>query len=263
MPSHSGAFHQPFATLQCNSPALIFLPHTSRAPMQTHADLLAITPMIIGARVLCIVISLILWHFTQRLLARRNPSESTATSPSPVISDGLHDLTRSINQRLLDHPRQADRLLIASSAVIDLLGIYLLISSIFGASFGPYLGLLLIFAVRQICQAFCPLPPPVGMIWRSPGVPSLLVTYGTSCDLFFSGHTAIAVYGAAVLADHFGPIGIAAGCGIAAFEIGAVLVLRAHYTMDVFTGAIVALYLHRVTGELAPHVDGLFRHLAG
>jgi hypothetical protein len=33
------------------------------------------------------------------------------------------------------------------------------------------------------------------MIWRYPGFPSLLVPYVTSSDLFFFGHTAIAIYG--------------------------------------------------------------------
>src|SRR5262249_38805048 len=51
------------------------------------------------------------------------------------------------------------------------------------------------YALRQLCQGLCAFAPPEGMIWRSPGFPSLLVTYGTATDLFFSGHTAIAVYG--------------------------------------------------------------------
>ena len=55
----------------------------------------------------------------------------------------------------------------------------------------------MLFALRQLCQGLCAFAPPgEGMIWRRPGIPSLLVTYGTATDLFFSGHTAIAVYGA-------------------------------------------------------------------
>ena len=69
--------------------------------------------------------------------------------------------------------------------------------------------------------------------------------------------------GAAIIATSFGPIGIAIGIAIAAFEIGTVLVLRAHYTMDVFTGAITALYVHRLTMEWAPTVDRWIGHLAG
>jgi hypothetical protein len=99
------------------------------------------------------------------------------------------------------------------------------------------------------------------MIWRKPGFPALLVTYGTSNDLFFSGHTAIAVYGAAVLATTFGPVGIFLGSMIAVFEMGAVLCLRAHYTMDVFTGAVTALYVHRLAIDWAPVIDKWIAHM--
>jgi hypothetical protein len=225
--------------------------------------LLAIAKMVGALRVLAIVISLGVWHWTQKLLARRNPSADIAPDAPLTISDGIHRLTARVNQRLLDNPRRANALLIASSLVIDLLGFYLLAAAIFGSTIAPFLGLFMVFGLRQICQAFCPLPPPRGMIWRSPGFPSLLVTYGTSCDLFFSGHSAIAVYGCATLATALGPVGIAIGCLIVAFEIWAVLVLRAHYTMDVFTGALAALYAHQLAMQFAPHVDGWIRHAAG
>jgi membrane-associated phospholipid phosphatase len=119
----------------------------------------------------------------------------------------------------------------------------------------------MLFALRQICQAFCPLPPPSGMIWRNPGFPTVLVTYGTSNDLFFSGHTAIAIYGALYLGSTLGPIGIALGIFVAIFEIGTVLILRAHYTMDVFTGAITALYVNQLAWKFAPYVDQFLARL--
>ena len=87
------------------------------------------------------------------------------------------------------------------------------------------------------------------------------MTYGTSDDLFFSGHTAIAVYGAATLAAALGPVGIVLGSLIVFFEIAAVLVLRAHYTMDVFAGAVMALYAHRLAMQWAPAIDGWIGHL--
>jgi hypothetical protein len=216
--------------------------------------------MIAIFRTVAIIISLGIWQLTQKLLARRNVL--VECRDGATITDGIHQLTARYNQKLLDHPQAANILLLASSLVIDLLGIYLLISAIFGKTIEPFLGLFMVFALRQICQAFCPLPPPKGMIWRSPGFPSLLVTYGTSCDLFFSGHTAIAVYGAVTVASAFGPIGIVLGCLIVVFEIVTVLVLRAHYTMDVFTGLIAALWVHQLAVQFAPHVDGWIQHLA-
>jgi hypothetical protein len=223
---------------------------------------ISVAPLVAVGRILAIAASLGLWFWTQSLLSRRNPvtSNESAAEGGPIC-DGIHRLTAPINARLHKYPRRADLLLIASSGVIDLLGFFVLGSAILGPSIEPFLGLQLLFALRQICQAFCPLPPPAGMIWRDPGVPTVLVTYGTSCDLFFSGHTAIAVYGALTLAAAFGPVGAAIGLVIVIFEISVVLVLRAHYTMDVFTGAITALYVHRLAMDWAPAVDRFIVHL--
>jgi hypothetical protein len=219
-----------------------------------HATLVAAAPAVIGTRVAAIGIGLGLWYLTQWLLARRE-QKLPASEASGYIRDGIHELTAPIHRKLLANPRLADALLFASSLVIDLVGFYLLGSAIFGVTIRPFLGLLMLFGLRQICQAFCPLPPPDGMIWRSPGFPTILVTYGTSNDLFFSGHTALAVYGAACLATTFGPIGIALGISIAIFEIITVLVLRAHYTMDVFTGIIAALYVNHLAWQFSSSVD--------
>jgi hypothetical protein len=209
-------------------------------------------------RAIVIAAGLGLWFWTQALLERRGPVCSG--EESGPIPDGIHRLTAKINRRLVENPRRADALLIVSSLVIDVLGLYLIFSAIFGPTISPFLGLLMLFALRQFCQAFCPLPPPPGMIWRRPGFPALLVTYGTSSDLFFSGHTAIAVYGAAVLATNFGAIGIIAGTLLAIFEMATVLVLRAHYTMDVFTGLVTALWVHSLAMRFAPAVDGWIGH---
>ena len=75
--------------------------------------------------------------------------------------------------------------------------------------------------------------------------------------------TAIAVYGAATLAGHWGPWGLALGLAIAFFEAITVLVLRAHYTMDVFTGIVCALWVYTLSGQFAPHVDSLIQRLVG
>jgi membrane-associated phospholipid phosphatase len=39
------------------------------------------------------------------------------------------------------------------------------------------------------------------------------------------------------------------------FEIAAVLILRAHYTMDVFTGAVTALWVAHFCDSVAPRLD--------
>jgi hypothetical protein len=200
-----------------------------------------------GARLALIVVGLAGWFWTQRLIGRR-------AWPAGRISDGIHEWTGGLNRRLHAHPAWADRLLIVTSAIIDVLGLFLLGSAIFGPSFRPFLGLAIVFVLRQLCQGLCALPPPEGMIWRHPGFPSLLVTYGTATDLFFSGHTAIAVYGAVELARLGGPW-IALGIALAVIEATTVLVLRAHYTMDVFAAIVTGLWVAGVADVLAPVFD--------
>jgi hypothetical protein len=205
----------------------------------------------------CLVIAAGLgaWFATQAWLARRPLTGSG-------MQDRVHDLTEPLNRWLAAHPRHADALLIFSSALIDIVGLWLLLSAVFGPSFGPFIGLLLLFALRQVCQGLCALQPPPGMIWRSPGFPTALVTYGTSNDLFFSGHTALAVYGGLELAHQLGAWGIAAGIAFVAIEVAVVLVLRAHYTLDVIAGAFAALWVWGVAQAAAPRVDALLASFA-
>ena len=201
-----------------------------------------------GLRVALVVAGLCVWYGTQALLKYR-------PSGVGVLGDGLHALTEGVFRYLSSHKTAADWLLIISSLGIDCLGGFVLVQSVLGPSVRPFVGLFIVFVARQVCQALCALPPPAGMIWRSPGVPSLLVTYGVANDLFFSGHTALAVYGAIELGRWGGPAWAVAGGLLALFETATVLVLRAHYTMDVFTGAVTAFAAAVAADYLAPSCD--------
>ena len=175
-------------------------------------------------RALLVALGLAAWFWTQSIIGQRALS-------GQAIGDELHVLTAPAYQYLLDHPRAANGLLIVSSAFID--------------------------------QALCALPPPEEMIWHNPGLPSLVVTYSVANDLFFSGHTAIAVFGAVELARlgrrWLGVLGV----GVALFEVAAVLTLRAHYTMDVFTGAVTALLVAGVAAKISPWCDRALAGLTG
>jgi membrane-associated phospholipid phosphatase len=82
----------------------------------------------------------------------------------------------------------------------------------------------------------------------------LLVTYGVSNDLFFSGHTALAVFGVVEL-GRFRRSLVPWCVGLAIFEMVAVLALRAHWTMDVYAGAVSALLVALLAPTLARPVD--------
>jgi hypothetical protein len=202
-------------------------------------------------RISVIVVALALWFWTQRLISRK-------AMTNQGVGDRLHEWTASTNAWFWSHPRAADLTLITSSAFIDIFGLYLIGATIFGPTFRPFLALLMLFILRQVCQGLCTLPIPQGMIWRYPGFPSLLVTYGTSNDLFFSGHTAIAVLCTLELAQVAPVWVVAIAAAIAFLEMTVVIVLRAHYTIDVFAAAFTAWCCHSLAGRIAPQLIAWF-----
>ena len=187
-----------------------------------------------GLRAVLVLCALVAWFWSQALIGSR-------VLKGGAIGDGMHDLTAPLNRYLLNHPRAANATLIVSSFFIDAFGIFLIGAGIFGPTLRPFLALLILFAFRQLCQALCALPTPKDLIWRYPGFPSLLVTYGVGNDFFISGHTAIAVLGAIEI-GRMGPLWMGEAAGmVALLEAGTVLVLRAHYTMDVLAAACAAV----------------------
>lgn len=203
---------------------------------------------LILTRIGVVVVSLLVWHWTQKLIGAR-------MHPLAGLGDWIHDLTAPLLRWFTQHHRAADRVLITSSLFIDAFGLFMIGASLFGPSFAPFIGILIVFSLRQLCQAMCSLPPPPGIIWRDPGFPSLLVTYGVANDFFFSGHTALAVLGAVEI-THLAPGWPAlAAWGIALGEIAVVLILRAHYSLDIIAGALAAFFAHDLALKIAPAVD--------
>ena len=202
----------------------------------------------LGVRVGFVAIALVLWFWTQRLISAKAPANRG-------VGDRLHDWSAPLHAWLTTHPRATNLTLILTSALIDGFGLYLLASAIFGPTLQPFIAILILFGLRQTCQAICTLPIPPGAIWRDPGFPSLLVTYGTSNDFFFSGHTAISVLGALQLAHTAPPWLAALGAIVAAVEAITVIILRAHYTMDVFAALFTAWGADVLARHLAPQID--------
>ena len=98
------------------------------------------------ARILITFAALAIWFGTQSLLGAR-------ISPAEGIGDGLHRLTAPLNANLHGAPRAANALLIASSALIDAIAIFLLGSWIFAGQLRPFLGLAMLLVTRQVMQA--------------------------------------------------------------------------------------------------------------
>jgi hypothetical protein len=188
----------------------------------------------IGLRLLGIACGLVAWFVTQRMIGQRHLEGGG-------IYDHLHRLTAAGNAWLHVHPGAARAALIASSLGVDAVSLFVLGYAVVGPSFSPFWGLLCLFGLRQASQAVVALPAPSGIIWRDPGFPSLFVTYAVGNDFFFSGHTALAVYGAIQIATLGIPVLTVVATLLAVLQMLVVIVLRAHWTLDVLTGLFAAL----------------------
>ncbi len=207
------------------------------------------------ARAVIVAAAIGLWFLTQALIGARTP-------PVGKIDDGMHRLLEPLHAYFLSHNSAANVLMIVSSAFIDGLALLVLARALFGASIRPLIGIGILFALRQLCQMLVSLPTPEGMMWRDPGVPAILVTYGVGTDLFFSGHTSVAVYGSIELV-RIGRKWMAVGIAIAIFEAVTVLTLRAHYTMDVFAAVMTAFCANHVSEWIAPGCDRIIARSVG
>ena len=188
----------------------------------------------IAWRLLVIVAALLAWFGSQRLIGARQLDGNG-------IYDHLHRLSAGANGWLHEHPSAAKLALIFSSLAVDAVTLFVLVYAVLGPSFRPFWGLLGLFALRQLCQALVALPAPPGIIWRDPGFPSLFVTYAVGNDFFFSGHTALAVYGGIQLATLGMPVLTVCALLLAALQMLLVVVLRAHWTLDVLAGFFAAV----------------------
>lgn len=203
---------------------------------------------LILSRIAVIAVALVIWFWTQKLIARKS-------GESNGIGDAVHRLTAGWHRYFATHEKSADRSLVISSLCIDVLGLSLIAAAVFGSSFAPFIGIIIVFSLRQISQLCCTLPPPPGIIWHNPGFPTVLVTYDVGNDFFFSGHTALAVLGAIEIC-HFGPWWLGAIAVLVALgEALIVLILRAHYTLDVIAGAFAAWFAADMAARLAPFID--------
>lgn len=200
-------------------------------------------------RVVATLAALAIWFWTQSLIGAR--------APSAEIGDALQNLFGGLNSYFGQQPSAANALLIVSSGFIDALGLFLVAEWIFAGRVRPFLGLVLLLGIRQVIQTLCALPAPPHMIWRYPGFPSLFVTYNVGNDYFFSGHTAIAVFAAIELARFRRSWLTALAVVIVLFEIAAVLILRAHYTMDIFAGAMTGLWVAALCDAVSPRLERL------
>jgi hypothetical protein len=205
---------------------------------------------------------LALWHITQILLDSNKKLILLGMGDNPTSVDRMHVFLEPINNFLSQHPLITDILLIISSAHIDAILIGMVLWGIFGKTVRPLLVVLFVLVFRQISQFLVIVPIPPGMIWHYPGFPSLIVTYHTNYDFFFSGHAAASILSVLeIYARHYKRSWPLVWVSIlAVLEIAFVLSMRFHYTADVIAGIFAAVAAFFFAQKLTPYLDKKFSH---
>ena len=192
------------------------------------------------------------WLLTQALLERHR-------GLVPTFIDHTHQALAGVNAFLNAHPSMSNVILAASSFEVDLAAFSMVSFFFIQRKSRPLLALGLILIMRQLCQAAFSIAPPAGMIWHNPGFPSIVVTYSTSSDFFFSGHMALATLLAAELTAHRAARWKQAiAWAIIVVQGFVILSMRFHYVTDVVTGFLAALAATQVAGKIGDWVDERF-----
>ncbi len=203
---------------------------------------------IVILRTLLLLAFFVMWHLSQ--VAISDYKDHLVFKGG--IVDQVHVLTDPINAYLNEHRQVSTFLLILTSIEVDVLTLFIFLYSIFSSSARLVIGLTILMLLRQLCEMIVLLPLPPGILWYDTHFPTLFVTYNIKNDFFFSGHTALVIYAATALGDLFKSkkyIGFLRW-GLIIFQCTVILLLRAHYFMDVFTAFFTALVVYNFVHKI-------------
>jgi hypothetical protein len=191
------------------------------------------------------------WHGSQALL------DHAKRAMGGTSFDRGHALLAPVNDFLHHHASVANAILILTSGHIDLVLTGMILWGIFGETIRPTVAIFFLLIFRQLSQLFVAEPIPAGMIWHYPGFPSLVVTYYTTFDFFFSGHTASATLSALEIGhrNYKHKIFLVLAILLVIMEIFCILSMRFHYTADVITGIFAAVTAFVLAEKVTPALD--------
>jgi len=179
--------------------------------------------------------------------------------PVPTIVDRAMDALEFINFYVMDRPRLRDAMLIACTFFMDVMffatGIYWVL---YGNSSRIVVSILFFYAVRAAVQQMFYCPYPKHYFWDDPGFPPLVVPYGRSSDFFFSGHVGFVTLCASEWVKnkkYFVASLLMLGGFYTAFIL---LVYQAHYSIDIFTGMVVASWIFLLVDKFKEDFDAFF-----
>jgi hypothetical protein len=201
--------------------------------------------------VLCLILCVILFIFNIGLI--NIPSQFD----DECLLDNVFTSTYSITKYLAENKSLKNGLIISSSMFIDILFLIICFQwALFNKSYRVLLVFIKYFLIRGIIQAMFQMPFCKERIFGYPGFPSLVVSYLKTNDYYYSGHTGFPLIIGQELSSFYQKPWIYFVCLFIACVEGFILVLmQAHYGIDIFGAFIFAHYCFRITDKYIHYID--------
>jgi len=184
--------------------------------------------------------------------------------PSPVcfIHDALQSWMAPINMYLTNHVTLSNVLMVMYSTIGDAVVFILILCAIVKGSVRPVLPLLVFMILRQLMQLLVSFPVDPSAIWHYPGFPSLFVNYEVDGDFYFSGYVGIVILAALEFKDIFHRKWLTICSFILVFFVVFTdLILRTHYSTDVYTSIITAIFAYLFMDQFIASVDKFLKKI--
>ena len=202
-------------------------------------------------KILFLLLIFVIWHTGQVLL------EENKVALGGISYDRFHVWLAPFNTYLNEHVWVANAVLIITSFHIDVILVGLGLWGIFGKTVRPLIGIALILFSREFCQFIVSENIPAGMVWHYPGFPSLVVTYHTSLDFYYSGHSASAMLSVMELWNRkpYKRSYFVIAFLLLWMEFFSILAMRFHYSIDVITGLFAGAVCFSTAKVISPYFD--------
>ena len=170
--------------------------------------------------------------------------------------DKLFDFTSGLNQYFEVHDTERHLIEATSSFLVDFLLVAFSVKyALWGKSWREVICSSCFYTVRAAVQGIFLMGFPENYIWDYPGVPSLTVPYYRTADFFYSGHVGIMTF-CALENYNSGYYKLMVLSVIATlFEFFVMVVLRAHYSIDLISGVVFAHYIWILSGRASKYID--------
>ncbi len=204
---------------------------------------------------LIMVAGILISLLTQNLIGKVVPPECN-------IQDALQTWVAPLNGFVASHENLGNLLIILYSIFGDAIVLVLIGCAIVQSSIRAIFPLLLFMVIRQTMQMLISFPIDPNLIWRDPGFYSLFLNYHISGDFYFSAYVGINILGALELHEIFKKRWLTTlNLSVTLVIIFIDLILRSHYSTDVYTSIITAVFVYLFTQPFIPPVDHFLKKL--